>query len=98
MPMARGASPSMRSTASATRRWRGIKASSRFARCGRSAPEFCRSEFRRALFRERLDAFLDLVAAHALAVAAVGSFLVELAAGEFVDGALHAAHCQRRVA
>jgi hypothetical protein len=49
-------------------------------------------------FPQSLDAFLDLGAAHALAVAEVGGFLVELAAGEFVDGALHAAHRQRRVA
>src|SRR3569623_1907738 len=97
MPMPRDASPSTRSTASAIRRWRGIKVSSRFARCGRRAPAPPRSEFWRTLFRERLDAFLDLVATHALAVAAVGGFLVELAAGEFVDGALHAAHRLRCV-
>src|SRR5882672_12119821 len=56
------------------------------------------SELWRPLFRKRLDALLDLVAAHALAVAKIGSFLIELAAGEFVDGALHAAHRKRRVA
>ncbi len=54
--------------------------------------------FRRSLLSERLDAFLDLGAAHALAMAEVGGFFIEFAAGEFVDGALHAAHRQRRVA
>ena len=58
----------------------------------------CILKFRRTLFRKSLDAFLDLGAAHALAMAEVGGFLVELATGEFVDGALHAAHRNRRVA
>src|SRR6185503_13343345 len=98
MPMPRGALRSMRSTASATRRLRAIPLSSRCGRCGPSAPESCWLEFRRALFRKRLDALLDLVTAHALAVAEVGGFLVEFAAGEFVDGAFHAAHRKRRVA
>jgi transposase, IS30 family len=53
---------------------------------------------RRPLLRERLDPFLDLGAAHAVAGTAVGGLLVELAAGEFVDGALHAAHRDRGVA
>src|SRR6185295_469352 len=98
MPMPRDASQSMRSTASATRRLRAIPLSSRCGRCGPSAPESCWLEFRRALFRKRLDALLDLLTAHALAVTEVGGFLVEFAAGEFVDGALHAAHRYRRVA
>ncbi len=38
-----------------------------------------------------------LGAAHAFAVALVGSQLIQLAAGEFVDGALHAGHCLRCV-
>ena len=42
-PMPRGASRSMRSTASATRRLRAIPISSRSARCGRSGPEFSRA-------------------------------------------------------
>ena len=40
------------------------------------------SKPRRPLFRKRLDAFLDLGAAHAFAMALVGRFLVELAAGK----------------
>src|ERR1700686_2048806 len=56
------------------------------------------SKLRRTFFRKRFDAFLDLVAAHAFAMAAVGGVLVELAAREFVDGPFHAAHGNRRVA
>src|SRR5260370_34649939 len=56
------------------------------------------SKLRRTLFRERLDAFLDLGAAHAVAMSAVGSLFIQNAAGEFVDRALHAAHRDRRVA
>src|SRR5229473_800827 len=56
------------------------------------------SKPRRTLFRERLDAFLDLGAAHAVAMPLVGGVFVELAAGDFVDGALHAAHRDRRIA
>jgi hypothetical protein len=50
------------------------------------------------LLREGLDAFLDLGAAHAVAGALVGGFLIQLAAGKFVDRALHAAHRDRRIA
>src|ERR1700722_12576393 len=56
------------------------------------------SKLRRAFFRERLDAFLDLGAAHAVAGTLIGGFLVEVAAREFVDGAFHAAHRDRRIA
>src|SRR5882724_3304110 len=56
------------------------------------------SKLRRTFFRKRLDAFLDLLAAHAFAMAAVGGALVELAAREFIDGPFHAAHGHRRVA
>src|ERR1700722_18243695 len=52
---------------------------------------------RRALLGEGLDAFLDLVAAHAVAVPLVGRRLIKLAARDLVDGALHAAHRDRRV-
>src|SRR6266446_1973362 len=56
------------------------------------------SKLRRAFFREGLDAFLDLGAPHAVAMAAVGGLLIQPVAGEFVDRALHAAHRGRRVA
>src|SRR6202171_4864693 len=56
------------------------------------------SKLRRTLFRERLDAFLDLGTAHAVAMAAVGGLFIQPAAGEFVDRALHAAHRDRRIA
>jgi len=49
-------------------------------------------------FRERFDAFLDLGAAHAFAMTVVGGGFIELAAGELVDDALHAAHRHRSVA
>src|ERR1700694_6011286 len=55
-------------------------------------------KLRRPLFRKRLDAFLDFGAAHAVAMAAVGSLFIQSAAGEFVDRALHAAHRDRRIA
>src|ERR1700759_3852327 len=56
------------------------------------------SKSRRPLFRKRLDAFLDLGAAHAVAGASIARSFVKLAAGKFVDGGLHAAHRPRRVA
>src|SRR5882757_6729435 len=56
------------------------------------------SKPRRALFCKRLDAFPDLGAAHAVAMAPVGGGFIELAAGEFIDGALHAGHRDRRIA
>src|ERR1700733_13649715 len=55
------------------------------------------SKFRRALLGEGLDAFLDLLAAHAVPGPAGGRPLIKLAARDFVDGALHAAHRDRRV-
>src|SRR5260370_22994542 len=54
-------------------------------------------KFRRTLFRKGLDAFLDLGAVHAVAMAAVGGFFIQPVAGEFVDRALHAAHRGRGV-
>src|ERR1700744_493896 len=45
---------------------------------------------RRALFGERLDAFLDLDAAHAVAGAEGGGFLVAVSAGRLIYGALSA--------
>src|SRR5216684_7597690 len=55
------------------------------------------AKLRRAFFREGLDAFLDLGAPHAVAMAAVGGFFIQPSAGELVDRALHAAHRERRV-
>jgi len=57
-----------------------------------------RSKSGRPFFRERLDAFLDLFAAHAVAVARVRGLFIQPAAGELVDGAFHAGHRLRRVA
>src|SRR5437868_2639761 len=56
------------------------------------------SSARRTFLGERAYAFLDLGAAHAVAGALIGGRLVELAAGDFVDGALHAGDRHRRVA
>src|SRR5258708_10026334 len=56
------------------------------------------SKLRRTFFRKRLDAFLDLGAAHAVAVAAVGGPFIQGAPRAFVDRALHSGHRDRRVA
>ena len=56
------------------------------------------SKLRRAFLGEGLDAFLDLVAPHAVAMPAVGGLFVELASSNLMDGALHAAHGDRCVA
>src|SRR6266480_2779742 len=82
---------------------RGSSRGSRYSRFRGSSPEDPKlpesiREFRRSLFRKRPDTFLDLGAAHAVAMAAVGGLLVQFAAGEFVDRALHAAHRNRRIA
>jgi hypothetical protein len=50
---------------------------------GHEQPTETRLEFGRSLFRKRLDAFLDLGAPHAVAVAAVGTFFVWPAAQIF---------------
>src|SRR5258708_33644463 len=50
----------------------------------RSRGEGKNLEFRRTFFRKGLDAFLDLGAVHAVAMAAVGGFLFQPVAGEFV--------------
>src|SRR5260370_35055898 len=57
-----------------------------------------KSKPRRALFRKRLDAFLDLGAAHALPMAAVVRRFIQTAMGTLGHGALHRAPPDRPVA
>src|ERR1700676_5387684 len=59
---------------------------------------FRSAKFRRSFLHERGDAFLDLAAVQAVAMAPVGGLFVKLAVGEFIDGTFHAAHRFRRIA
>src|SRR5215813_1336243 len=55
-------------------------------------------EFRRTLFREGFDAFLDFGTAHAVAMPQIRSRFIKLAARELINGPFHASHRNRCVA
>jgi hypothetical protein len=62
----------------------------------------CRSsgarQKRGSLLDKRRHALLDLFAVHAVLMPSVRGRGIERTPGDFVDGALHAAHCDRRIA